>query len=293
MKKLNELVKIDYKTLAVDTVYDIIGSIVYALGIYTFAAPANFAPGGIAGLAIIINHFIPFLPIGIGTLIFNIPVIILCFKSLGRKFFFKSVKSMVISAIILDFIFPLFPQYTGQSILAALFAGVLSGIGLALIYSRSSSTGGTDFIIFSLKKKFPHLSIGTITLFTDGCVILLGGIVFGKVEALLYGIIMTGAATVVMDKIMYGFGSSKMTIIISNESQEIAERISREIERGATIIKATGAYTGDEKQMLLCTCNKNESFEVRRIVYETDKTALIMMTTVDEAYGYGFKSFEE
>lgn len=287
-----KLKRFDIKLFAVDTVFDILGSVLYALGIYTFASAANFAPGGIAGLSVIVNHFFPKLPIGMCTLIFNIPVILLCVKTLGKTFFLKSIKSMIISALIMDLVFPLFPQYSGDRILAALFAGVLSGAGLALIYSRGSSTGGTDFIIFSLKKRFPHLSIGTITLLTDGCVILLGGIVFKEIEAVLFGIVMTLASTVVMDKITYGFGSSKMTIIITTHGNEIASRISGDLERGSTLVNAVGTFTGESRQMLMCACNKPESFEVRRIVHEIDPNALIMMSTLDEAYGYGFKDFE-
>lgn len=287
-----KLKRFDIKLFAVDTVYDILGSVLYALGIYTFASSANFAPGGIAGLSIIINHFFPILPIGMCTLIFNIPVIILCVKALGKTFFLKSVKSMVISALIMDTIFPLFPRYMGDRILAALFAGILSGAGLALIYSRGSSTGGTDFIIFSLKKYFPHLSIGTITLLIDGCVILLGGVVFKEIEAVLFGIMMTIASTIVIDKITYGFGSSKMTMIITTHGNEIASRISSDLERGSTLINAIGTFTGESRQILMCACNKTESFDVKRIVHDVDPKAIIMMSTLDEAYGYGFKNFE-
>ena len=124
-----------WKTAARDVLHDVVGSILYAAGIYTFAATADFAPGGITGVAMIINHFFPFLRIGLLTLLINVPVAIICYRLLGRVFFFKSVKSLLISAFFLDIIFPLFPQYNGAEnpLLAALFAGALSGIGLAII----------------------------------------------------------------------------------------------------------------------------------------------------------------
>ncbi|MBO6060996.1 MAG: YitT family protein, partial [Clostridia bacterium] len=144
--------KSNLKLFAVDTLYDIIGSILYGIGIYTFASKADFAPGGIAGVAIIINHYLPWVPIGICQLIINIPVAIICYKTLGKRFFIKSVKSMLISSFFIDVILPLVPTYQGERLLAAIFAGVLSGAGLALIYMRGSSTGGTDFIIMSIRK---------------------------------------------------------------------------------------------------------------------------------------------
>lgn len=273
-----------------DLLHDIIGSILYAAGIYTFAATANFAPGGITGIAMIINHYVPFLRIGLLSLIINVPVAIICYRLLGRVFFFKSVKSMLISALFLDLVFPLFPQYDGANnpLLAALFAGALSGAGLALIYMPGSSTGGTDFIIMSIRKKKPHLSIGTISMIVDGTVILLGGVVFGNINAVLYGVLMTIVSTTVIDKVMYGTGTRRMLLVISDKAEEIAKAIMEETERGATLADVRGAYTGQQHQMMICVCSKVEVFTSRRIINRIDPGAIVMLTTVDEAYGEGF-----
>ena len=273
-----------------DLLHDVVGSILYAAGIYTFAATANFAPGGITGIALIINHYVPFLRIGLLSLIINIPVAIICYRLLGRVFFFKSVKSMLISALFLDLVFPLFPQYDGANnpLLAALFAGALSGAGLALIYMPGSSTGGTDFIIMSIRKKKPHLSIGTISMAVDGTVILLGGVVFGNINAVLYGVLMTVVSTTVIDKVMYGTGTRRMLLVISDKAEEIAKAIMEETERGATLADVRGAYTGQTHQMMMCVCSKVEVFTSRRIINRIDASAIVMLTTVDEAYGEGF-----
>ncbi|MBQ3652030.1 MAG: YitT family protein, partial [Clostridia bacterium] len=179
-----------------DLVMDILGALLYGAGISVFAVNANFAPGGITGLAILVNHFFPFLPIGTLTVLINIPVILLCYAYLGKKYLLKSIVSMGIIAFVLDVIYPHMPAYTGDPLLAALFAGVLSGVGLALIYARGYCTGGSDFVIMAIRKKFPHLSVGSITLIIDGAIILAGGFVFGRVDAVLQGIVMTGASTV-------------------------------------------------------------------------------------------------
>ena len=183
------------KTFAVDTVYDVVGSILFAIGVYTFAKSADFAPGGVSGLALICNYLWD-LPIGTMTLIINIPIIIISYKGVGRKFLLKSFKTMVISTLFLDLVFPLTPLYTGNSFLAAIFSGVFMGAGLALIYMRGSSTGGTDFLIVTIKKLKPHFSMGQVTLMTDLVVIVLGGFVFGNIDAVLYGVISTYAASV-------------------------------------------------------------------------------------------------
>ena len=267
---------------------DVIGGALYAAGVYSFASAAEFAPGGIAGLAVILNHFTD-LPIGLCTLAFNVPVILLCFKTLGRTFFLRSLCTMAVSTILLDFVFPLLPVYHGDALMAALFAGALSGAGLALIYAQDSSTGGTDFVILSLRKKMPHLSIGTISLVTDGVVILLGGLAFGRIDAVLQGIVMTAVCTTIIDKITYRFTAGQMVIIITDKGDAIARRIGEQVERGVTAVDAVGTYTGAARRMLLCACSRAEAYRIRSIAYTEDRNALVTFCPFDAAYGLGFQ----
>ena len=280
-----------WKTLAKDLIFDLVGSFLYAMGVYYFASNADFAPGGITGVSMIIHHYVPILGIGLVSLIINIPVAIICYRLLGRVFFFKSIKSMVLTAVFTDYVVPLFgvyPDAASNPLLAALFAGALYGMGLALIYLRGSSTGGTDFIIMSIRKLKPHLSIGTISIVVDGVVIIGGGFVFGNINAVLYGVLMTFISTTVIDKLMYGDGTRRMLLTVTDKAQEIADGIMDEINRGVTLADVRGAYTGQSHQMLMCVCTKVEVFHARRIINHIDPTAIIMLTTVDEAYGKGF-----
>ena len=276
-----------------DILADVLGALLYGAGVYVFAVNANFAPGGITGLAILVNHFFPFLPIGTLTVIINIPVILLCYAYLGKKYLVKSIISMGIIAFVLDVIYPHVPAYTGDPLLAALFAGVISGVGLALIYARGYCTGGSDFIIMAIRKKFPHLSVGSITLIIDGCIILAGGFVFGRVDAVLQGIVMTGASTVMIDKILYGTGSGKRITIITDKGQEVADAIGTQLHRGVSMMKVIGAYSGMEHTMLLCACSNSEGYRVKKLVYSIDPKALIMISPNDEVFGEGFKSPED
>ena len=275
------------KTFAVDTVYDVVGSILFAIGVYTFAKSADFAPGGVSGLALICNYLWD-LPIGTMTLIINIPIIIISYKVVGRKFLLKSFKTMVISTLFLDLVFPLTPLYTGNSFLAAIFSGVFMGAGLALIYMRGSSTGGTDFLIVTIKKLKPHFSMGQVTLMTDLVVIVLGGFVFGNIDAVLYGVISTYAASVIIDKIIYGAGSGKLAIIITTDGYATAKKIDEETGRGATLIKAIGTYSGIERHLILCACGKAEIFKVRNAAHAVGPNAFVMITEASEVFGEGF-----
>lgn len=206
----------------------------------------------------------------------------------GRKFLLKSFKTMVISTLFLDLVFPLTPLYTGNSFLAAIFSGVFMGAGLALIYMRGSSTGGTDFLIVTIKKLKPHFSMGQVTLMTDLVVIVLGGFVFGNIDAVLYGVISTYAASVIIDKIIYGAGSGKLAIIITTDGYATAKKIDEETGRGATLIKAIGTYSGIERHLILCACGKAEIFKVRNAAHAVDPNAFVMITEASEVFGEGF-----
>ncbi len=271
-----------------DLPIDIIGGALYAAGIYSFASAAQFAPGGIAGLSVIINHFTS-LPIGVLTLLLNIPVILFSYRTLGKWFLFKSLKTMAIVTVLLDVVFPLFPVYSGDTIMAALYAGALSGAGLALIYRRGSSTGGTDFLIMSLRKKLPHVSIGMLSIVTDGVVILLGGVAFSRIDAVLQGIMMSVVATVLIDKITYRLTAGQLAIIVTGEGERIAARINADIERGVTSVEALGTFTGSVRRVLICACSRAEAHRIRKLVYGIDEGALIMFCPYDAAYGLGFQ----
>ena len=293
-EKKAEKLKIDPKTLLVDVLYDIIGSVLYGAGMYTFAVSSNFAPGGVSGLAILVNYITGGkIPIGLCTVISNIPIILICIRTLGKLFFLRSVKTILISAVIVDYIMPLLPTYTGEPILAAIFGGILAGAGLAFIYMRDSSTGGSDFVILAIRKKNPQLSIGSISLAVDGVIIMLGWIVYGNINAVLYGMIMTIGYSLIVDKLMYGIDSRKLLIIVTSNGDNVARRIGEEIERGVTVADGKGAYTGNSKQILFCTCSKAEVFSIKRIAHECDSKAFVMITSVDAAYGEGFKEHDD
>lgn len=275
------------KNIILDLIYDIIGSVFYGISIYTFAKIGNFAPGVMSGLALIMNY-LWHLPIGLTTLVLNLPLILLSYKIVGKEFLLKSFKTICISTFFLDVIFPHFPVYTGSRFMAALFSGIFLGIALALFYMRGSSSGGTDFLTMSVKVLRPYLSIGMITMLIDLVIIFLGWPAFGTVDAVLYGLTATILTSLVIDKIMYGMGSGTLLIIITEKGEEVAARISDVIDRGSTEIKAKGSYTQDNKDVLLCACSKSQAYMVRRLAHEVDKNVFIMVTETNEVYGEGF-----
>ena len=280
------------KNLALDLGADVIGSILFAAGIYTFAGAGEFAPGGISGLALIINHLWG-LPIGITSLALNAPIILFSFRLLGHRFFLKSIRTMIMNTIFVDFIFTHIPVYKGDRLTAALFAGALLGAGLAVIYMRGSSTGGAAFLIMSVKKLRPHLSLGQVTMVLDLLIILLGWPVFGDMDSVLYGIVAAFATSLIIDKVMYGMGAGKLVQIITNDGPAVANAISESTERGSTLIRAVGSYTGQDRDVLLCACSKSEAYKVRAAAHRVDPKCFVMITETSEVFGEGFLEAKE
>lgn len=281
--------KYSFKELGVDILVDLIAGMLIAAGVYNFALHADFPVAGFSGIAIILYHLLG-LPVGIGTILLNIPVAVLCYKFLGKMFFLKSLKSIIITSVMMDYAAPLFPVYDGNRLLAGLCMGVLCGFGYAMIFMRSSSTGGQDFITLSLKKIYPHLSIGSITFALDMVTIIAGSIlVFREVDGFIYGIIVTYLMANVMDRIMYGIDEGKMTLIVTEQGAEVAERIDEYSGRGSTILEGRGSYSGRKKDVVMCACNNKQMYTIKKMVHEIDPKAFTIIVESNEVVGEGFK----
>ena len=280
---------INWKEIGMDILIDIVAGMVIAIGIYNFALYANFPVAGFSGMAIILYHLLG-IPVGAGTIILNVPVAIFCYKFLGRTFFLKSVKSMVISSVLMDYVSPLLPVYEGDRLLAALCMGVLTGVGYALIFMRGSSTGGQDFISVAIRKVKPHMTLGVITFVLDMMTIVLGSvIVFKDVDGFIYGLIVTYLMATVMDRIMYGIDEGKMTLIVTDKGKEVSGKIDEYLDRGSTIIKGTGSYTGQEKDIVMCASNNKEMYTIKRLARQVDPKSFTIIMESNEVVGEGFK----
>lgn len=280
-----------WKTFFIRIFWEIIGSIFVAAGIYNFAVQAEFPMTGFSGISIILYRFFQ-IPIGASTILLNIPVAILCYKLLGKKFFISSVRCMIISSIFIDYIAPLFPVYTGSRLLAALCTGVLAGIGYALIYTQNSSTGGSDFIIMAVKVLRPHLSLGKITFLIDMVIILVGGFLFRDVDGIIYGMIVNYLLAIVVDKVMYGMNAGKVALIVTNQGKAVCDAIDAACQRGTTILEARGGYKEDPRQVVMCACSTKEMYAVQRTAKETDPDAFVIIMESNEVHGEGFRMMQ-
>lgn len=277
-----------FHELIIQLLWELGGSVLIAIGIYNFAVQAAFPMTGFSGISIILYQLFH-IPIGLSTILMNIPLAAICYKLLGRKFFISSLRCMFISSVVIDYVAPLFPVYTGSRLLAALCTGIFAGAGYALIYTRNSSTGGSDFIIMAIKALKPHLSVGKIAFCSDIGIILLGGILFKDVDGIIYGMIVNYIIAIVADKIMYGMNSGKMTLIVTEQGQKVCQVIDDCCQRGSTILHGEGGYQGDEKQVVMCACSNKEMYAVQQAVKDADPQSFMIVLESNEVHGEGFK----
>lgn len=280
--------KLHSKQFAIQIFSEITGSILVAAAIYNFAIQANFPMTGFAGISLILYRLFQ-IPVGLSTILCNIPVAMLCYRLLGKHFFISSLRCMVISSFFIDYIAPLFPVYNGNRFLAALCTGVIGGIGYSIIYMQNSSTGGADFIILAIKAKNPHISLGKIAFLLDMGIILAGGIIFSDIDGIIYGMIINFLFAVMIDKIMYGINAGKLALIITENGTEICNIIDNCIGRGSTLLKAYGGYQGDKKQVVLCACSNREMYLVQKAVKESDLPSFLIILESNEVHGEGFR----
>ena len=289
MKQLNSG---KIKNILIDCLYDVLGSLLYGIGIICFTAPNHVAPGGVSGIATLVNY-VTDLPIGLVNFCINVPLVIIGFIVLGKAFTAKTFKSVIIMSFVLDYVVIHFPLYTGDVLLASLFGGVAMGAGLALVFMRGSPTGGTDILAKLIQLKAPHVPIGRMLLILDCFVLLAAAVVYGNIDASLFGLIAMFASAQVMDNILYGLENGKMVHIVSVKNDEIAKDIIAHLNRSATILKSHGAYSGAETDTIMVVVRKTEYYKLKTLVHSHDPKAFMIVTEAGEIIGEGWKPIDK
>lgn len=277
------------KSVFADFLFYIIGSFLFSVGIYSFAEGADIAPGGISGIAIMVKYLCGF-PIGTLTLILNIPLLFIASKKISGAFVLKTLCTLIINSIILDYIVSVyFPQYTNERLLSCIFSGVFTGLGLALILKRGASTGGTDIICLLIEKKHPHIQIGTAIMAVDAVIVIISAFVFKNIESALFSAVAIFVQIKVIDAVIYGMDKCSQIIIISKRNDAIAKKIIISLHRGATFLNASGAYLKNSFPVLLCVVRKQEFAKLKEIVLSEDKNAFMIISETTQIVGEGFE----
>ncbi len=269
------------------------GSAIYAVGFQFFMYPNSIVSGGIVGVAMIINHFTQ-LPVGVLTIIFNIPLFIVAWRYFGMDFLIGSLAGMAVSSAFVDLFAVLGVSLTSDPMLASIIGGVIKGIGLGAIYYVGATTGGVDIVAKMLRRKFPHLNFGTIILILDAVIITAYAVILSKYESAMYSVIAMFVVSKVIDLALYGIDNSSICYIISENSEElIRDIISGHMRRGVTILEGEGAYSHHKKHVIMCVIKRTQIAELRRLVKNVDESAFFVVTDAKNVFGNGFENISE
>ncbi len=267
--------------------------LLYAFAFNCFFETNNLAMGGFTGIAQVLNRFLPVLPIGTTVFVMNVPLMIIGVKKQGWSILFASVYAIFVSSLMIDTmnIFIKFP--TTEPLLACIYGGVLLGISLGLMMLKSATTGGTELAARLLKYVLPSISIGKICLFIDVAVICIYALTFRSLDNALYGIIAMYVSSLSMDMVVYGSVNAKLAYIISDKSEDIKQKL-MDMGLGATILNGSGAFTGNQKNILMCAARPNKIARIKAAVAQVDtKNSFIIVTDAKEVFGEGFGEYTE
>lgn len=280
---MNKVIK-EYSLSWKDMMYIVVGSFILALSFQVFLLPNEIISGGVSGITIILNDLFGWEPAYI-QYAFNVPLLILSFVLLGKEVFFKSILGSLLFPFFVDLVSGL-EAWTLNSMLAALFGGVATGIGVGLVYKSKGSTGGTSTLA-QIIEKYTRVTMGEAVSLTDGFVLALGFITF-DIETIMYGMISLVVVSRFVDYVLIGNRTQKMVLIISNESENIRQEILEKIDRGVTRLEIRGGYQNEEKEMLMAVIQENEFTALQEMVLQIDESAFIVVTSASEVMGRGF-----
>lgn len=271
----------------------VVGSVIYAVGFQFFMYPNSIVSGGIVGVAMIVNHMTN-LPVGVITIVLNLPLFIVAWKHFGLDFMVASFVGMALSSAIVDVLALTDIVLTEDPMLACIIGGAIKGVGLGIIYYVGASTGGVDILAKMLRKRFSHINFGTFVLILDFFIIGAYALTLGRYETSMYSIIAMVISTKLIDLVLYGMDNSSICYIISEKSEVlIKDIISGHLKRGVTILNGEGAYSHHAKQVIMCVIKRTQFTELKRLVKSVDENAFLIVTDAKNVFGNGFDSFSE
>ena len=265
----------------------IIGSFFMAIGVSLFLLPNQLSSGGISGIATISYYLFSF-PMGITIIIINIPLFVFAIFKVGKSFFIKSVIGTIFLSFFIDYL-DKFQALTNDNLLASIYGGIILGIGTAIILKSHSSTGGSDLVSYIINKQNPTIQTSKILVIIDATIIFLNMIFLKEIEIGLYSAISIFIMGKMLDILFEGIYFTKLAIIISDKSEEIAKRIEKNIKRGSTGLYGKGMYTGEEKLILMCAVSRNNLEKLKLEAKSVDPDSFIIITNSREVVGLGFK----
>ncbi|MBR2309234.1 MAG: YitT family protein [Oscillospiraceae bacterium] len=262
--------------------------LLYAFSFNCFFQPNSLAMGGFTGFAQVLNRLIPVLPIGTMVFAMNVPLMIIGVKKQGWGLLFSSVYAISVSSVMIDTMAALVEFPTMDPLLACIYGGVLMGVSLGLMMLKNATTGGTELAARLLKYVIRNLSIGKLCLAIDVTVVSFYALTFRNLDSALYGVVAMYVCSIAMDMVVYGSVNAKLAYIISDHAEEITQRL-MQMELGGTILNGKGAFTGNDKNVIMCAAKPAKIAKIKALVAEIDpEKAFVIVTDAKEVYGEGF-----
>ena len=271
----------------------LLGSVIYAVGFQFFMYPNSIVAGGVVGIAMIINRLTE-LPVGVLTIVMNVPLFLIAWRHFGLDFLIGSLVGMALSSVFVDLLAMSSFTATLDPLLGSIIGGVIKGFGLGLIYYVGATTGGVDIVAKFLRRRFAQINFGTLVLIMDVAIIFAYAIILEKYDSAMYSMIGMFVVSKVIDLVLYGIDNSNICYIISENSQElIQEIISGHVRRGVTILEGEGAYSHRKKDIIMCVIKRTQIGEIRNLVRSIDENAFFIVVDAKNVFGNGFENIAE
>lgn len=266
-----------------------IGVMLLGAGVYYFLSPSNLAAGGVSGLAMVINKFLPGISLSVLMLIMNVALFIIGFALIGSNFGAKSIYATIalsVSIWLYEKVYPVNGPILDDLLIVLIFGILISGVGMAIVFNQNASTGGTDIIAKIINKYF-HVDIGKSLFIADFLITFAAGMVFG-IRTGMYALLGVFMNSIVIDSFIQGYNMCMQMTIISDQGEKIKNYIIHDLSRGVTLYEARGAFTGDSKEVIMTVVSRREFIKIKQFIADNDKNAFITVGSVHEVLGEGF-----
>ncbi len=288
MQKVLQFLKTDGKAVAIN----IVGCIIVGFSFSFLTFPNSIVSGGLTGIAQILNLLLG-LPVGVMIIVMNIPLFAVAWKQFGLRFIVYSLIGMVGSSLAIDFFALFHVTLTNDILLAAVYGGLLRGLGYGLIFTAGGTSGGTDILSRMLRRKYAYIQLGTIGLVLDAVVVAAFALIFRRADAAMYTVITMFVSSRMVNLLLYGTSNSSVCYIITSYPQDIAQTIGGRLRRGATLLKGEGAYSGEDRYVVLCAVKRHQIPALKKIVSDIDEHAFVIVTQSHEVFGKNFQDLEK
>ena len=263
------------------------GTLISSAGFSFVTFPNGIVSGGVTGAAQILNLLFG-LPVGVTSIVINIPFFLCARKLFGNRFLVLSAITMLLANLFIDAFSSFSFVLTDDILLASVYGGLLKGFGWGLAYSTGAAGGGGDITARIVRRKRPYWNFGTISLAIDACVVAIYALIARKLDCAMYTVITMYVSSRVVNLVLYGAMNSSICYVITIYPHEISDAIGSRLHRGATLMKGEGAYSGEDRTVLLCAIKQNQIAELKKIITEIDPRSFVIVTRSHEVFGKNF-----